>query len=434
VNDRITALEDHELKTLQTQFEATNARIQAFLPEGGRFERLRREAAALESRYPDPPARPPLYGMPVGVKDIFHVAGMSTQAGSRLPSHLFAGPEAECVTQLKEAGALVLGKTVTTEFAYFGPGPTRNPHNPDHTPGGSSSGSAAAVAADVCPLALGTQTIGSIIRPAAYCGVLGFKPTSRRISTAGVIPLSPTLDHIGYFARDVALAAVVANILCRDWDSRKSESGPPVLGVPLGPYLQKAGPEALDHFEAIQSKLEQAGFEIRRVEAMLNFDQIVEQTVGLVAAEAAQVHREWFAQYADLYHPKTTALIRQGQGVTEQQLARYRAGRETFRAQIEELMDRHGISAWISPPAQGTAPPTLDSTGDPVMNLPWTYAGLPVINLPAGFAKNGLPFGLQLVAGWNQDEKLLAWADQIAKIPILGHNPGHFVAGNYPSH
>jgi Asp-tRNA(Asn)/Glu-tRNA(Gln) amidotransferase A subunit family amidase len=206
------------------------------------------------------------------------------------------------------------------------------------------------------------------------------------------------------------------------------------MGVPLGPYLHLAGPEALDHFEAIQSKLEQAGFEIRRVEAMLNFDQIVEQTVGLVAAEAAQVHREWFAQYADLYHPKTTALIRQGQGVTEQQLARYRAGRETFRAQIEELMDRHGISAWISPPAQGTAPPTLDSTGDPVMNLPWTYAGLPVINLPAGFAKNGLPFGLQLVAGWNQDEKLLAWADQIAKIPILGHNPGHFVAGNYPSH
>ncbi|MBI1881706.1 MAG: amidase, partial [Chloroflexi bacterium] len=284
--------------------------------------------------------------------------------------------------------------------------------------------SAAAVAAGLCPLALGTQTIGSVLRPAAFCGVLGFKPTSGRISRAGVIPLSPSLDHIGFFAQDVALAAVAANILCRDWDHRKLQTDPPVLGVPVGPYLQKASQEALDHFEATQNKLEQAGFEIRRVEAMPNFEQIVEQHVGLVAGEAAMIHQEWFAMHADLYHPKTAALIRRGQEIPEGHLVRYRAGREAFRAQLEELMVRHNLSAWISPSALGTAPPTLDNTGDPIMNLPWTYAGLPAINLPTGFLKNRLPLGLQLVAGWYQDEKLLAWAHQIAHAILFDENVG----------
>jgi Asp-tRNA(Asn)/Glu-tRNA(Gln) amidotransferase A subunit family amidase len=411
---RLTTSEDEALKRLEAQFEATNAQIHAFLPEEGRFERLRQEVAALESRYPEPALRPPLYGVPVGVKDIFHVDGLPTYAGSRMPPRLLAGPEAECVTQLKEAGALVLGKTVTTEFAYFAPGPTRNPHNHEHTPGGSSSGSAAAVAAGLCPLALGTQTIGSVLRPASFCGVLGFKPTSGRISRAGVIPLSPSLDHIGFFAQDVALAAVVAHILCRDWDNQKLQTDPPILGVPLGSYLQRASPEALDHFEVTQAKLKQAGFEIRPVETMPNFEQIVEQHVGLVAGEAAMIHQEWFILHTNLYHPKTAALIRRGQEISTEQLTRYRAGREEFRADLETLMTRHNISAWISPSALGTAPPSLDSTGDPIMNLPWTYAGLPAINLPAGFLKNRLPLGLQLVAGWGQDEKLLAWAHQIA--------------------
>jgi Asp-tRNA(Asn)/Glu-tRNA(Gln) amidotransferase A subunit family amidase len=370
---------------------------------------------ALESQYPDPASRPPLYGVPIGVKDISHVDGLPTYAGSRLPPHLLAGPEAECVTQLKNAGALVLGKTVTTEFAYFAPGPTRNPHNPNHTPGGSSSGSAAAVAAGLCPLALGTQTIGSVLRPAAFCGVLGFKPTSGRIPMAGVIPLSPSLDHIGFFAQDVALAAVVAHILCRDWDNQKLQADPPLLGVPLGSYLQRASQEALDHFEATQKRLAQAGFEIRRVEAMPHFEQIAEQHVGLVAGEAAIIHQAWFALHADLYHPKTVALIRQGQEISAEELRRYQAGRDEFRTYLAELMVKYGISAWISPSALGTAPPTLDSTGDPIMNLPWTYAGLPAINLPAGFSKNRLPLGLQLVAGWNEDEKLLAWSHQIVQ-------------------
>jgi Asp-tRNA(Asn)/Glu-tRNA(Gln) amidotransferase A subunit family amidase len=411
---RITTSHDELLSTLEAQFEAVNMQLHAFIPEEGRFERLRRDMASLERRFPDPTLRPPLYGVPIGVKDIFHVDGLPTQAGSRLPSHLLSGPEAECVTQLKAAGALVLGKTVTTEFAYFAPGPTRNPHNLDHTPGGSSSGSAAAVAACLCPLALGTQTIGSVVRPASFCGVVGFKPTSGRVSTAGVIPLSPSLDHVGFFAQDLAFAAVVASIICGDWDSQKLQADPPVLGVPVGPYLRRASQEALDHFEAMQRKLEQAGFEIRTVEAMPHFEQIAEQHVALVAGEAAEVHQEWFARHADLYHPKTAALIQRGQEIPAEQMRRYRAGRDELRAHLEALMAQHGLSAWISPAAVGTAPPTLDSTGDPVMNLPWTYAGLPAVNLPAGFLQNKLPLGLQLVAGWGQDEKLLSWAHQIA--------------------
>ncbi len=142
--------------------------------------------------------RPPLFGIPIGIKDIFHVNGFSTHAGSRLPPKQLMGEEAKCVSDLKKAGALILGKTVTTEFAYFEPGPTMNPHNPNHTPGGSSSGSAAAVAAGLCPLALGSQTIGSIIRPASFCGVVGYKPSYDRISRDGVIPVSPSLDHIGF--------------------------------------------------------------------------------------------------------------------------------------------------------------------------------------------------------------------------------------------
>src|SRR5690606_22954408 len=170
------------------RLEAVDSQIEAFLLEPNRRERLLREAEALEQRYPDPTNRPPLYGVLVGVKDIYHVDGFPTRAGSSLPVELFTGPEASCVSMLRQQGALVLGKTVTTEFAYFEPGPTRNPHNPAHTPGGSSSGSAAAVAAGLCPLALGRQTIGSIIRPSSFLGFVGYSATHDTRSMRHDIP------------------------------------------------------------------------------------------------------------------------------------------------------------------------------------------------------------------------------------------------------
>jgi len=157
----------------------------------------------------------------VGIKDIFHVDGFVTRAGTRVPPERFAGPEAASVALLREAGALIAGKTVTTEFAYFEPGPTRNPHNPAHTPGGSSSGSAAAVAAGLCQLALGTQTIGSVIRPAAFCGVVGFKPSFGRIPTSGLVYFSRTIDHVGLFTQDLDGMELAASVLCRDWQPSK---------------------------------------------------------------------------------------------------------------------------------------------------------------------------------------------------------------------
>ena len=402
------------LSQLEAHFAAQEPQIQAFLPEAGRFERLRNEASELAQRYPHPTVRPPLYGVPVGIKDIFHVDGFPTQAGSRLPAAVLAGAQAASVTRLKQAGTLLLGKTVTTEFAYFAPGPTHNPHNLAHTPGGSSSGSAAGVAAGLCPLALGTQTIGSIIRPAAFCGVVGFKPSFGRVSTRGVIPLAPSLDHVGFFTQDVAGAALAASILIENWRGKRLPSRQPVLGVPIGPYLHQAGTEGLAHFENVQEKLTQAGFELRRVAAMPDFDQIAARLKALMAAEAAQVHQAWFQQYGELYRPPTIELITRGQKVSSAEIEAGRAGQLQLRQGLTALMAEYGVDLWLAPAAVGPAPLTLDSTGDPIMNLPWTYAGLPVITLPAGLASNGLPLGLQIIAGWQEDEILLAWAGQIA--------------------
>ncbi|HET7638908.1 MAG TPA: amidase, partial [Ktedonobacteraceae bacterium] len=196
------------------RIDAAEPYIQALLPEPRRRERLLAQAEALQAHYPDPASRPPLYGIPVGVKDMFNVDGFPTQAGSQLPANLFSGPEAVCVRRLRQAGALIVGKTVSAEFAYFEPGPTRNPHNLAHTPGGSSSGSAASVAAGLCPLAMGTQTIGSTIRPAAFCGIVGFKASYDRISTAGLIKCAESLDTAGFFTQDVAGVDLAASLLC----------------------------------------------------------------------------------------------------------------------------------------------------------------------------------------------------------------------------
>lgn len=403
------------LQELQARFETVEPTLRAFLPERGRFARLRQEYDTLLERYPDPEERPPLFGMPVGVKDIFHVDGFETRGGSRLPAARLAGRQAVCVSQLKAAGALVLGKTVTTEFAYFAPGPARNPHNPAHTPGGSSSGSAAAVAAGLAPLALGTQTIGSIVRPAAFCGVVGFKPSFGRISTEGVIPLSPSLDHVGTFTQDVAGAQTVAPILILDW-GRTAAAEKPVLGIPTGSYLDKVSAEGREHFERVCDRLRQAGFRVEEVPAMADYEEVVERHNRVLAAEAAQVHRTWFAEFEELYHPKTAELIRRGQAVKKSTLRAAVAGREKLRVGLTELMKEHGLGLWISPAARGPAPRGLSSTGDPAMNLPWTHSGLPTITLPTGRSESGLPLGTQLTGAWKKDEQLLAYAAQIESV------------------
>lgn len=404
------------LSQLEKRFQSWEPKVRAFVAEEGRFDRLRSEAQSLLEKYPMPENRPPLFGVPIGVKDIFHVHGFETRAGSRLPPEVLKGREARSITVLKEAGALIMGKTVSTEFAYFAPGPTRNPYNERHTPGGSSSGSAAAVASGLCPIALGTQTIGSVNRPAAFCGVVGFKPSYDRIARTGVIPLAPSLDHIGIFTVEVAGVELAASVLCPDWHLAVIE-GLPVLGVPEGPYLEQASDEALAHFRASCRRLEAAGCIIKPLPAMADFDEIVDRHNLILAAEAAQVHADWFASYGHLYHEKTVTLIERGRRISIGELAEAITGRQRLRQELTGLMDEHGIDLWLAPAAPGPAPRGLDSTGDPVMNLPWSHCGLPSIGLPAGFSRAGLPLGLQVIGRWYEDEKLLEWAAEIE--PIL---------------
>ncbi len=385
------------------RLEAVDTQVQAFLPETDRRARLRQEAQALTERLPAPASRPPLYGVPVGVKDIFRVDGFPTRA------------EAACVTKLKAAGALILGKTVTTEFAFFEPGPTRNPHDLEHTPGGSSSGSAAAVAAGLCPLALGSQTIGSTIRPAAFCGVVGFKPSYGRIDASGVIYIAPSLDHVGLFTQDVEGMMLAASVLCEGWRSVQV-TGLPMLGVPEGAYLEQASAEALRAFEEHVRCLETAGYTVRHVPTLGNIAEIVERHLQLMSGEMAHIHTRWFADYEALYRPRTSDLIRRGQQVNDGALNTARVMQSELRQELEALMSDNGVDLWICPAAKGPAPEGLASTGDPAMSFPWTFAGLPTISLPAGFDATGLPLGAQCVGAFMEDERLLGWAVNIADV------------------
>lgn len=405
------------IEDVSRHIEAAEPHVQALLPDAVSRVRLLNEARRLQERFPNPAGWPPLYGILVGVKDIIHVDGFLTRAGSNLPPSALEGPEATVVTVLRDAGALILGKTVTTEFAWFDPGPTRNPHNLQHTPGGSSSGSAAAVAAGLCPLAIGTQTIGSVIRPAAFCGIVGFKPSFGRIPTDGVIMFSESADHVGLFTQDVAGMQLAAAVVCDGWKVPTRDrklGGRPVLGAPEGPYLEQASEEGLAAFRDQLQRLEAAGYTVRRVPAFDDIEIINRQHRRMIAAEVAQVHAEWFARYESLYRPRTAAVIREGQQVGADELAEARAGREVLRSRLEQQMRRAGIDVWVSPAAPGPAPQGIDATGDPAMNLPWTYAGLPAVTVPAGRSVDGLPLGLQCTTAFMADEQLLVWVASLA--------------------
>lgn len=401
------------LAQIESKFAEREPDVLACISEENRFQRLHEDAETLALSYPDPNRRPALFGALVGVKDIFHVEGFTTHAGSHLPSEILQGKEAESVTRLKNAGALILGKTVTTEFAYFTPGPTRNPHHLEHTPGGSSSGSAAAVAAGFCHIALGTQTIGSVIRPAAFCGVVGFKPTYERISRESVIPLSPTFDHIGFFTTDVATAKQVARVLVRDW-KLDSPTQKPIIGIPEGPYLACASDYALACFNDLCQSLTDAGYELRRIRVMDDFQEIRNRHDAIMSYDASQVHKDWFDKYETIYSAKFSDLIKRGRSVSN--LQSLLSARDGLRVSITQAMEENQIDIWVCPPAVGPAPKGLDSTGDPVMCLPWTQIGFPAVNIPTTKNEAGLPMGLQLVGKWDSDESLLAWAEDIEKV------------------
>jgi Asp-tRNA(Asn)/Glu-tRNA(Gln) amidotransferase A subunit family amidase len=401
------------------RIDADEPQLQALLPEENRRARLLAGAQALQERYPDPAGRPLLYGIPVGIKDMFFVDGFPTRCGTQLPPELFQGPEGDYLKALRRAGALVLGKTVTTEFAYFEPGPTRNPHNLDYSPGGSSSGSAAAVADGYCPLAVGTQVIGSTLRPAAYCGIVGFKSSYARIPINGWILCSEALEHIGLFTQDIAGAALAASIVCNDWHpigAAENAGDLPVLGVPDGPYLAQASQEALAAFEQHLALLAQAGYRVKRVPVLQDIEEINRIHSRIVFAQMAVVHAPWFERYSPTYRPRTLAAVREGQEISAEELAALLPRRVALRSRLADAMTQAGIDLWVCPPTTGTAPEGLANTGSPLMNLPWTFAGMPAVTLPAGRAANGLPLGFQCVGRFMQDERLLAWAERIGAV------------------
>jgi len=389
--------------------------IQALLPEQNRKERLHQAADELYAKYPEPGSRPPLFGVLFGVKDLFNVDGLPTQAGSKLPSEAFSGAEAEVVTQLKRLGAIVLGKTVSTEFAYFSPGPTRNPVNLSHTPGGSSSGSAAAVAAGYCPFALGTQTIASIIRPASYCGVYGFKPSFGLLSTKGVFPFSQTADHVGFIADSLStLSFLFRSLECLPIPTRMPPE--PGIGCVRGEYLWQVGELERRSWETFINKLKLSGFNLIELDPFGNIEKLNNSHRRMIAFEFAQNHKELFAQYEKLYSPHSKELIQLGLNVTDEELNSLKTEALSLRARLNDLMVENGIDLFLTPSTTTPAPKGLESTGSPLMSLPWTNAGLPSLTIPEGVSSEGLPLGLQLVGAFHNDHALLKAALQIETI------------------
>ena len=437
--------------------------IRAFVSESDRRDRLSDSLERLEASSEGD--RPPLYGVPIGVKDIFHVDGLTTKAGSAVPSDLFQGPEASVVSMLRDAGAIVLGKTVTTEFAGGAPGHTRNPHDTDHTPGGSSSGSAAAVAAGLCPLALGTQTGGSVIRPASFCGVVGFKPTWGMIPRTGMVELAYTLDHVGPLAKDVRTAARVfdaisgvdpgdpssqraAQLEAEATDSVDEPPGIPELsfGLPSELFADHVDDAVENHLRDAAAELAAAGAEVEEVSIPL-IDDSVDVWNGITNVEFADTLRSdlvplrrrvsmdptWHDAAASALRTRGEAfgavvrrkatvgakLIDDGGGAYVR--ARTVADRiaDQFAAAIE------GHDALLAPTMPVTAPAIgewtpyfTDAETDTVPlaynTRPADLAGVPAVTIPWGRI-DGLPVGLQLVGPAFDDHKLLGIARSLER-------------------
>ena len=424
--------------TVQDYVASCSARIAALEPKVQAWEWFdpQRALADAEERAGGILADLPLYGIPVGVKDIINTRGIPTRMGSRIFFNNVPSLSAWTVRRLEALGGLVMGKTVTTEFAYRTPGKTRNPWNPAHTPGGSSSGSAAAVAAGFVPVAIGTQTLGSVIRPAAFCGVVGYKPSFGAISRNGVHPFAPTLDTVGVFARSVADAAWFGACLMGQ-DNRDDATftrGPlATLHVPLEPLAASprlavvrtpkwnvASEVQRTHFDECVAKLAAAGAQVKEVQLTRLFDDAWENVMVIMSRDAVKSFLLIESRHRIRLSPALAELLDRGHRVTPDQYARAREKREEYRRWLDTLLERY--DAIVTIPATGEAPEGLSNTGDATFNSLWTQAGVPAVTIPSGFGPKGLPLGFQVVGRYRGDERALqvaAWCEA-----MFGFKPG----------
>ncbi|MBI2923929.1 MAG: amidase [Planctomycetes bacterium] len=387
-----------------------NPAVKALLEEDGREDRVLAEAAAVKRRWASPDGRPRLFGVPVGIKDLIRVDGLPTRGGSALPAEEFAGPEAAVVNRLRELGAIVIGKTATDEFAYADPPETRNPHDPARTPGGSSAGSAAGVAAGLFPLGIGTQTSRSIIAPAAFCGVVGFKPSHGSIPLDGVFPLAPSLDTVGILAQDVPGVALAAEALLDGWTPAPPRA--PVFGVPAGPYLDGLADEGWRApFEKALEELRSRGRRILAVD--LGWDSRLEglyqSTMRLLNGEFAASHARLFEIHGALYRRASRSGVEAGRRVPSEEVDRAREAGLALRRELSESLKRAGVDILLSPSQLGPAPLLGGRTGWGAPTALWSYAGMPCLSIPWE-SSSGLPIGFQLIGAFGADSALLSAA------------------------
>lgn len=397
---------EYLVRSCLERIEAREPDVQAW--EHLDADRALAEAAARDAERP----RSPLHGVPVGVKDIIATRDMPTGNGSPIYAGHLPAWDAACVAMLRAAGMVVLGKTVTTEFAMRFPGKTRNPANAAHTPGGSSSGSAAAVADGMVPLAIGTQTAGSVIRPASYCGCVGFKPTYGRIARAGVKMLGESLDTVGVMARNVpdaaAFAAVLEGVPVSPFQARTEA---PRLAFCRSPAWPEAEPETAPAMEEALERLRAAGAQIVERELPRSFEDAGEAHSVIMAYEGYRSLAWEFLTQRELLSDQIKAYAGPGADISRERYDWARRVQATCRAEFYQVF--LGIDALITPAAPGEAPAGLSFTGSPAFNRIWTMLGVPCVTVPGLRGPRGLPIGTQLVGPAGYAANVLSVADWV---------------------
>lgn len=383
----------------------------------GAWTHIAADAAIARARDLDrSPPQGLLHGIPVGVKDLIDTCDMPAAYGSAIYAGHRPPWDAPCVALARTAGAVVLGKTVTTELAYFTPGKTANPHNPSHTPGGSSSGSAAAVADGMVPLAFGSQTAGSVIRPAAFCGVVGYKPSFGLISRVGVKPLSDTLDTIGVLARSVRDAALFAAAASGRHDLLIEKPSPDASNVPRVGICRtfewaRAQPETHAAMDTAIKQLGAAGVTLVDVDLPPNFAGMVQAQLDIMTYEMARaLAYEWHARRTQLSQ-KLQDLIAAGLALPRERYDAAMALTHNCRRALTDLFAK--VDVLLAPSTIGEAPAGLGATGDPLFNRVWTILHTPCVHLPFAQGPNGLPVGLQVIGPVGDDRHTLLHADYL---------------------